>query len=44
MFIEVVKENVDGDETRERIRQAIVRALPEEEGAGVGGPGDEVTQ
>jgi hypothetical protein len=44
MFIEVVKENVDGDETRERIRQAIVRALPEEEDTGVLSSRDESAQ
>ncbi len=44
VFIDSVKENVGDEETRERIRRAIVGALPEEEGAGAGGSGDEVTQ
>jgi len=33
-FIDAVKENVDDEETRDRIRQAILGALPEEEGEG----------
>ncbi len=37
-FIDAVKENVDDEEARDRIRQAILGALPEEEGAGVGEP------
>jgi hypothetical protein len=37
-FIDAVKENVDDEDTRERIRQAILRALPEEEGAGADEP------
>jgi hypothetical protein len=44
VFIDSVKENVSDEETRERIRQAVVGALPEEEGAGAGDPGDEVAQ
>lgn len=39
-FIESVKENVDDEETRERIRQSILQTLPEEAGAGVGEPDD----
>ena len=35
-FIETVKENVHDEETRDRIRQAILDALPEEESAGTG--------
>ena len=37
VFIDAVKENVRDEETRDRIRQAILSALPEEEGVG---PGD----
>ena len=44
VFIDSVKENVGDEETRERIRQAIVSALPEEEGAGTGDTGDEIVQ
>jgi hypothetical protein len=44
VFIDAVKENVGDEDIRERIRRAIVGALPEEEGAGAGGCGDEVTQ
>jgi len=43
-FIEAIKENVADEETRERIRRAIVDALPEEEGVGAGDAGDEVLQ
>lgn len=35
-FIDAVKENVDDEETRDRIRRAIIDALPEETGAGAG--------
>ena len=44
VFIDSVKENVSDEETRERIRQAIVGALPEEKGAGTGDAGDEIVQ
>ncbi|MFH1833512.1 MAG: hypothetical protein ABH877_00690 [bacterium] len=37
-FIDAVKENVDEQEARDRIRQAILSALPEEEGTGAGEP------
>ena len=37
-FIDAVKENVNDEEARDRIRQAILDTLPEEEGAGVGEP------
>jgi hypothetical protein len=37
-FIDAVKENVHDEEARDRIRQAIISALPEEEGAGTGQP------
>lgn len=37
-FIDAVKENVSDEEARDRIRQAIICALPEEEGTGVGEP------
>lgn len=42
-FIESVKENVQDEETRERIRRAVLGALPEEEDGGAGDGGDEVT-
>ncbi len=35
-FIGSVKEHVDDEETRERIRRAILQAVPEEEGYGAG--------
>jgi uncharacterized protein YjcR len=41
-FIETVKENVQDEETRDRIRRAILDALPEEEDGGTGEPGDEI--
>lgn len=44
VFIDSVKENVGDEETRERIRRAIVGAVPEAEGTGTGGPGDEVVE
>ncbi len=44
VFIDAVKEHVGDEDIRERIRRAIVGALPEEEGTGAGGAGDEVTQ
>jgi transposase len=43
IFIESVKENVNDEETRDRIRRAILDALPEEEDDGAGEPEDEVT-
>ena len=43
VFIESVKENVNDEETRDRIRRAILEALPEEADDGAGEPGDEVT-
>jgi len=43
IFIESVKENVNDEETRDRIRRAILDALPEEEDDGTGEPEDEVT-
>ncbi len=42
-FIESVKENVNDEETRDRIRRAILDALPEKEDGGAGEPGDPVT-
>jgi hypothetical protein len=36
VFIDAVKENVHDEEARDRIRQAIVRALPDEASEGVG--------
>ena len=41
MFIEAVKENVPDENSRERIRQAIFSAVPEEAGERTGAPGDE---
>ena len=38
VFIDAVKENVHDEEARDRIRQAILGALPEAEGAGAGEP------
>lgn len=40
VFIDTVKENVHDEETRDRIRQAVLDALPEEEDAGAGEPSD----
>ena len=42
-FIESVKENVADEETRDRIRRAILDSLPQEEDDGTGEPGDPVT-
>ena len=44
VFIGSVKDNVTDEETRDAIRRHILEALPEEEGAGVGDPGDAVGQ
>ena len=43
-FIDTIKENVKDEETRERIRLAIIGALPEEEDTGTGDRGDAVAQ
>ena len=43
-FVDSIKENVGDEETRERIRQSIISALPEEEGAGAGDANDEVAE
>jgi len=43
-FVEAVKEHVDDQKTRDRIRKAIIKALPEEEGAGTREPGNEIVQ
>ena len=43
VFIDSVKENVDDEEARERIRRAILDAVPDEEGSGAGDPGDPFT-
>lgn len=40
-FIDITKETVDDEATRGHIHRAIIEALPEEEGAGTGEPGDE---
>ena len=42
-FIESMKENVQDEETRDRIRRAIFDALPQAEDDGTGEPGDPVT-
>jgi uncharacterized protein YjcR len=42
-FIESVKVNVQDEETRDRIRRAILDALPQETDDGAGEPGDPVT-
>jgi hypothetical protein len=42
-FIDSVKENVADEETRERIRRAILEALPDEEDGGADDSGNEVT-
>lgn len=42
VFIESVKENVTDESTRDRIRQAILGALPDEANEGAGEPGDPV--
>ena len=43
-FIDSVKEHVKDEATRERIRQSILEALPEEEGSGTGNTGNESVQ
>jgi hypothetical protein len=43
-FVDAVKENVPDEETRERIRQAIVRQLPEEADDGAGEPQDALVE
>jgi len=43
-FIDAVKENVQDEATRERIRQSILAALPEAEDGGAGDGGDAVLQ
>jgi uncharacterized protein YjcR len=42
-FIESVKENVADEETRDRIRRAVLEAVPEKEDDGTGEPDDEIT-
>jgi Mn-dependent DtxR family transcriptional regulator len=42
VFIDAVKEYVDDEDTRERIRQAILGALPAEEIEGAGEPGEAI--
>jgi hypothetical protein len=39
-FTKAVKENVSDEEARDRIRRAILEAIPEEEDEGTGEPGD----
>ena len=43
-FIDAVKENVQDEATRERIRQSILTSLPEAEDGGTGDGGDAVLQ
>lgn len=40
LFISAVKENVSDESTRDRLRLAILRGLPEESPGGAGEPGD----
>jgi hypothetical protein len=42
VFIDAVKENVDDEQTRERIQQTILRAIPDTEDAGAGDPSEAV--
>jgi len=42
-FIGSVKEHVQDEDVRDRIRRAVLDALPQEEDDGTGEPGDEVT-
>jgi len=42
VFIESIKENVHDEDARERIRQAVLAAVPEEEDARAGEPGEAV--
>ena len=39
-FIDSIKENVDDEDARDRIRQAILGALPDQADAGTGEPGE----
>ena len=41
-FIDCIKENVDDEETRDRIRQTILNALPQAEDAGTGQSDDAI--
>ena len=43
-FIDAIKENVQDEEARERIRQSILASLPEAEDGGAGDGGDPVVQ
>jgi uncharacterized protein YjcR len=43
-FIDAVKENVEDEETRDRIRRSIERAVPQDAGAGAGDAGDAGSQ
>ena len=43
-FIDAVKENVEDEEARERIRQAILGQLPQEADDGAGEPEDALVQ
>ena len=40
-FVDAVKENIEDEETRDRIRQSVVQALPDAEDGGAGDGGDE---
>jgi len=42
-FIESVKENVQDEETRDRIRRAVVEAIPDQADDGTGEPDDSIT-
>ena len=41
-FVESVKDNIEDEEVRNRIRRSILEALPEEETDGAGDPGGEI--
>lgn len=44
VFIDAVKENVPDEDSRERIRNAVLEAVPDEEDAGTGESGDPLVQ
>ncbi len=43
VVVDAVKENVTDEETRDKIRRAILERLPEEEDGGAGDPGNAIT-
>ena len=44
VFIDTVKENVNDEQARERIRRAVLEALPDEEDGRAGEPGDAIAE